>query len=279
MEIIKFIQHFSSPFLDTFFQGVTMLGEDYFLMLLAALIFWCFHKEFGYRLGFTYLSGTELNIAVKEIFMIPRPIGTPGIRSLRLETAGGYSFPSGHTQCAALFYTSIMTWFRKPCLYWAGGVFIFLVALSRLYLGVHWPIDVIGGALLGIVWVFFSNWLFNYAETTGKKSIFLIVIIPILLGIFFFPTTNYFKTAGAALGFFCGYLIEPRFIRYKVEAPLLKQILKYLFGIIFLVAIRLFIKKLLPETPFSDFIRYFLMSIWVTILAPVLFMRFKIFHN
>ncbi len=272
MEIIKFIQSFSSPFWDAFFQGLTMLGEDTFFMLVAALVFWCLHKDFGYRLILTYLTGTTLNVALKEIFMIARPIGRTGIRSLRLETAGGYSFPSGHTQCVALFITSLMTKLRKLWFYWVGGIIIALVAVSRLYLGVHWPVDVIGGALIGVVWVLFSNRLFDYVETTtGKKWIFLIILFPLILGMFFFPTTNYYKISGATLGFFGGYFIEPRYIRYQTAAPFLKQVLKSIIGIIVLLAIRLTLKKILPNILFSDFFRYFLMSIWVTILAPIFF--------
>jgi hypothetical protein len=56
MEIIKFVQSISSPFLDHFFQLVTMMGEELFFMLLIAVVYWCIHKEFGYRMGLAYLG-------------------------------------------------------------------------------------------------------------------------------------------------------------------------------------------------------------------------------
>lgn len=83
LEIIEFIQSFSSPFLDSFFQLVTMVGEEYFFILLFAVVFWCINKEFGYRLGFACLSFGLVSIGIKETLRVPRPVGIEGIRSLR----------------------------------------------------------------------------------------------------------------------------------------------------------------------------------------------------
>jgi membrane-associated phospholipid phosphatase len=97
-EVIKFVQSFSNPFLDRLFQYITMMGEEYFFVIALTLIYWCIDKRFGYKIGFAILGSTALNSGIKEIFKVPRPIGEDGIRSLRTETAGGYSFPSGHTR-------------------------------------------------------------------------------------------------------------------------------------------------------------------------------------
>lgn len=270
MEFIKYLQSFASPFWDKFFIGMTLLGEVYFFILLIALIFWCLQKDWGYRLGFAYLSNGVLNVALKEIFQVPRPIGQPGVRSIRLETADGYSFPSGHTQCAASLAASFGTYFKKYWIYILGGISIIMVALSRLYLGVHTPADVICGAITGICWVFVSNWFFDYAERKGNQYIFIVPLMLILAG-FFFHTRNYCKAAGAGLGFLLGYFIEPRYISFSPQAVLWKQIIKYFSGLAVLLAIELFGKKLLPDYLICDFFRYFLMGVWVTIIAPYLF--------
>jgi len=95
MGIILFLQQFASPFLDGFFQLVTMLGEEYFYIFLTAFIFWCVDKRYGYKLSFAFLFSGVLNGATKSIVNASRPIGVEGIRSLRVETATGTSFPSG----------------------------------------------------------------------------------------------------------------------------------------------------------------------------------------
>ncbi|HHV62157.1 MAG TPA: hypothetical protein GXX51_05910 [Firmicutes bacterium] len=120
-----------------------MIGEDNFFIIVFTITFWCLNKNFGYRLGFTYLSSAIVNVALKETFRIPRPIGRPGIRSLRLETAGDYSFPSGHAQATATLWTSIMIKVRKR---W-------------LYLGVHTLADVTGGMIVGVCWVLICRYL------------------------------------------------------------------------------------------------------------------------
>jgi len=271
MEFIIFIQSFSSPFLDMLFQIITMMGEEFFFFAAATLFLWCFDKEFGYRLGLAFISGSALNFALKDIFSIPRPIGEQGIRSLRLETAVGSSFPSGHTQNAASFWTSLMTNYRIKWVYAAGTASILLVALSRVYLGVHTPVDVLGGMVVGIGWVFVSNAIFDFAKKTGKKGIFLCLIIPVLLGMPFFYGEYYFRAAGALTGFLAGYIIESGYVRHNVRAAWWKQIIKYAAGITVLLGIRSIIKYMLPDFPASHFFRYFLMALWVTLIAPCLF--------
>jgi membrane-associated phospholipid phosphatase len=271
IEIIKFIQSFSNPFLDGFFELVTILGEDIFFILVVSVVFWCINKDFGYKIGFAYLVSGIINTSVKEIFKVPRPIGHPEVRSLRLETAPGYSFPSGHTQQNAVLWYSWMVEFKKRWLYILGIFFILLVGLSRLYLGVHTPLDVLGGIIIGLICIFLSNSLFEWAKREDNPLIFLIFIIPMLLGMYFFPTGTYYKAAGTITGFWLGYNIETKYIQYQVQAPLLKQIIKYILGLAGLLAIKTFVKMLLPEAIFSDFIRYTLLGLWLTVAAPLLF--------
>lgn len=287
--IIRFIQSFANAYLDKFFILATIMGEETFFMAVAVLIYWCIDKNFGYRLGFAYVSNGVINSGIKDIFQTARPIGQPGVRSLRLETAGGYSFPSGHSQSAASFWTSMMIKVKRRWMYILGSIMIFLVALSRLYLGVHWPLDVVVGAAVGILWVFVSNSMFNYAEKTGRKSIFLLFIIPMLVLLFVFQYNDYYKAAGTTLAFYVGYLIEPKYIKYEVKASIPVQIIKFVFGLGILIAIEVFLKSLFLSilgisgasliaegnvpVMICDFIRYFLMGAWVTLLAPFIFKK------
>lgn len=272
-EIIKFIQTFANPLLDEFFVLATMMGEESFFMFAAVFVFWCLDKDFGYRLGFAYLSNGVINSGIKETLQIPRPIGEAGIRSMRVETAGGYSFPSGHSQCASSFWTSVMIRVKKGWMYALGIVLILLVGVSRLYLGVHRPIDVFVGIAIGTAWVFISNFMFNFAEKTGKKLIFLIFIIPMLALLFVLPNAELYKSSGTVLAFYLGYLIEPKYIKFEVKAGLIAQALKLIIGISVMMGIRILVKPLLPEAILSDFFRYFLMGIWVTIGAPFIFVK------
>ncbi len=271
MEIIKLIQSISNPFFDMLFQGITMLGEDNFFMLATAVVYWCVSKEWGYRLGFICLTSAAVNQALKDIFRVPRVIGEEGIRSLRLHTAGGFSFPSGHTQSTASFWTLIMLHFRKQRLYVTGAAIILLVGFSRLYLGVHRPVDILGGIAVGWGWVIIWNYLDRVAGIKGK-AIYLLFIIPVLTGMWLFSNNqDYYKVAGGLLGLYLGYIIEPRYIRFRVEARWELQVIKLALGLTTLLAIRMALKHVLPDVPMSHFVRYFVLVIWMTIVMPVLY--------
>ncbi len=275
IEIIKFIQSIKSPALDIFFQMVTMTGEENFYIIAAAIIFWCINKKFGYKLGFALLTSTIVNTLLKSLVNASRPIGVAGIRSLRVQTATGQSFPSGHTQGAVTFWFSWIREIRKRWIYIVGIVAIILVAYSRMYLGVHYPIDVIGGIVIGITWVFISNYIFDYAEATKRKWILMIIILPILIGMIFFKEKTYYTISGTVLGFYIGYILESKYVHYDVRSAMLAQVLKVVFGLTSLIILKTTLKVIFPISIFADFFRYFVIGLWITVGAPSIFNRFS----
>lgn len=274
MEIIRYIQQFSNPFLDIFFQLITMMGEDVFFIFVTTVIYWCVDKDLGYKLGFVTLTSASINLGTKEFFKIPRPIGQPGIRSLRVHTAGGYSFPSGHTQNTTALWTFFMSSFRRGWVYAAGILSIILVGLSRLYLGVHTPTDVVGGIIIGGVWVLLCGSLYDNASQEKRKILVITVTAAVIVGLFIFREANYYKVAGALTGFTAGYLIEPRYIGFDVHASLALQIFKLAFGLTVLFLLRLILKLIFPELLIFLFLRYMILILWVTIAAPYIFKHY-----
>jgi membrane-associated phospholipid phosphatase len=272
MEILHFLQSIRTDFLNQLFIVFTMLGEETFFMAVVCLVYWCLDKRFGYKIGFAYLSSGVLNSSLKNLFQVPRPFDVdPTLQPMRLESATGASFPSGHTQLAAAFWTSLALQFRRKWLYAVSAVLVLMVAFSRMYLGVHTLLDVSVGAVLGIAWVFVSNWLFEAAERTGKRWIMPVLSIPALVGLAFFPDADYYKIVGTFAGFSLGYFVESAWIRFPVRTAWWKQVLKFVLGMAVLVGLKGGLKAVLPETLASDLLRYFTMTVWVTVAAPLLF--------
>ncbi|MCB2294040.1 phosphatase PAP2 family protein [Clostridium algoriphilum] len=274
IEIIKSIQSTISPFRDMFFQIVTMTGEEYFYILAAAVIFWCVNKKFGYKLGFALLTSTIVNISLKNIINAARPIGVDGIRSLRVGTATGASFPSGHTQGSATFWISCIIHVHRKWIYLVGILAIILVGYSRLYLGLHYPIDVAGGIVIAFIWTLISNYIFEYALSTEKTWILMIIILPMLIGMLFFREKSYYTIVGTVLGFYAGYIIEEKYVQYDVRNTKVNQLIKLFFGIGILITLKIALKGILPVNIFSDLLRYFIIGLWITVGAPLIFKRF-----
>ena len=141
LSILRGIQAVANPLLDYLFIGLTIFGEPLAAVALLTVVYWLWDKETGEYMTFALLLSLNVNGLIKNICRFPRPIGQEGIRSLRVQTATGYSFPSGHTQTAAALYGSLALRVRRSGVTKFAVAVTLLVGLSRLYLGVHWPKD------------------------------------------------------------------------------------------------------------------------------------------
>ena len=145
MNLLYALERLRTPFWDAVFSAVTHLGEETVFMVAAILIFWCVSKEEGYYLLLMGFFGTVVNQFLKLLFRIPRPwVRDPDftiVESARAQ-ATGYSFPSGHTQNAVATFGGIARSTRRPWVRWTCVAVLLAVSFSRLYLGVHTPLDV-----------------------------------------------------------------------------------------------------------------------------------------
>ncbi|MCY6959143.1 phosphatase PAP2 family protein [Clostridium brassicae] len=276
IQIIRYFQSFSNPILDKLAEFITMMGEEYFFILVIAIIFWCVNKKFGYRLGFTLIFSMIFNGGIKEALKVPRVFGTEGIRSLRIETATGYSFPSGHTQGITTFWAYIMSSIKKKWTYILGTIIIVLVGFSRIYLGVHRPVDIIGGVVFALVWVFIANKILNNLEYRRSKAGILIVIISMIIGLYFLKSQDYYKASGTVIGLCIGYFIESKYIKFNEKGNLIQNILKLIIGITMVLIIRSVLKIILPQYLIFDFIRYTVVGLWMTVGAPWTFIKLRL---
>lgn len=152
--IALYIHQFTSPFLDAFFGAITAFGSTKTLAIVTILfsliliISLRFHKAHVLLLAAIFSSVTS--IVIKHIIERPRPTLWP-----QAEMLNSYSFPSGHALVSTVIY-GILAFFlaerypnRRTLIYAAFLLLIFTVGTSRIYLGVHWPSDVLGGWAIG----------------------------------------------------------------------------------------------------------------------------------
>jgi membrane-associated phospholipid phosphatase len=152
IDVILWIQSMRIPVTDAFFRAVTQLGGIGHLWIVPALV-WSLSYRMGARVLIAMLVSAGINFGLKDLFAQPRPFELePRIGPDR---ELGYGIPSGHAQHTAVQWTLVAAWARQP---WCTGlaiVLIFLIGFSRIYLGVHFPSDVLAGwgIAAALVWL------------------------------------------------------------------------------------------------------------------------------
>ena len=296
MGFLKMLSQIRSPFWDGAVSAVTLLGEETFFMLVGLMVFWCLNKKWGYRFMIIGLNGSILNQLLKAIFLIPRPwVLDPTftiVESAR-EAATGYSFPSGHTQSAATVFGTLAAWIGKTWVTVGCILLIALVGFSRMYLGVHTPLDVGVSFITGAMTVLGFLYLFRRAEGSRKGKIgigliALVLALTLLAYVSFAPVTerniaefdahgveNAWKLLGTLSGMLLAWWVDDRYTHFETKAVWWAQIGKLLIGLGLVMAIRLGMKPVLnlifPGAAFSGAIRYFLMAAVGGALWPMTF--------
>lgn len=156
--IIYFIYAFRDQTNTAIITGITFLGNEYFLgtaIIITILLLARKHKKDAFIFAFIFFFGIALNLLLKDMFHRPRPLYAP----LAHETS--YSFPSGHAMNSLVFYMSLAYFIfhhtknKKmgiilACIF---GILVFCIGISRVYLGVHYPSDVVAGYAAGLTWL------------------------------------------------------------------------------------------------------------------------------
>lgn len=274
LNIIRAIQSIANPFLDGLFQFITMFGEEAILIPLIAVIYWAFNKRMGEFIAYASLTSVLVNGAIKDIFKAKRPIGEPGIRSLRVETATGYSFPSGHTQGTASFWSAIAIYLKNNYMYAISALIIILVAISRLYLGVHYPKDVLFGAIFGILTSFITYKLFN--KVNNKTALYFITFIIFIPALLYAHSADFIKGMGTFLGFALGIYVEKKYVNFSVEGKSANKILRVVIGLTILILLKVGLKAVFPNKLVFHFLRYFIIVFFGIGLYPAIFKKLKL---
>ena len=220
--LIIFLQNSLPGFVLEFFGIVAEVVSKNVLALLFISIYLAYNKDWG---KFTLLSLAVAGVCcefVKVTVARLRPYAAvDNIRCIHANVAGqnpfdfkiqGYSFPSGHSMMATNLFLAIPIYIRNNLFVAIGLIGVFIVALSRVALGVHFPTDTIAGFIIALAIILILSRIYDKIE--NRAYLYLAICALSLIGVLFCPEMTYIKYVALALGISLGFLVEEKYVNF-----------------------------------------------------------------
>ncbi len=291
--IMQWLQNLRTPGGDKFFLTLTQYGEGVWILSALGILFWIFGARVAYRTGFALLIGDLLTGLIKNLCCVPRPW-------LRFENiwpvaraewgAFGYSFPSGHTANTALLFGGAAAAARRWWIWIAAIIWIFLMGLSRVYLGVHTPTDILGAFALAAVCIWLMGKVYDWTEL--RPSLAWVIVLgacllsalvwgilklrPIPMDMPYFGQDAY-RAAWGTIGLFVSWWIERTYIRFEPARLGWYRIIAVVLGVAVLLLMIQNLRGLLGPWVGREWAGYILAAanpVWIFVVWPLLLRGF-----
>ncbi len=270
--VIVWLQSFRTPLLDLLGRLITQLGQENFYIVAIPVIYWCIDPIFGYRLANVSLFSLWLNSWLKFSFNTPRPASD---RIVALVEQRDPAFPSGHAQGTTAFWGFTALYWRSWPLAAVAVVVVGLVSLSRLYLGVHYPVDLLGGAMAGLLVLGVGYGSIRVWPKT------LATPVPALAGTFLaglgimavHRDPGVSTIVGALMGLGAGHILREGLVPYTPRASWWRQVIKVLLGVVVTLGLRVGLKANFPDLFAFNVLRYAVIGFVGTLVLPWAFVR------
>ena len=293
MDFLYFLEGLRTAWLDSIVGALTHLGGELVFLVAALIVFWCVDKRQGYYLLSVGFLGTLVNQFLKITCRIPRPwVREPNftiVESARAE-ATGYSFPSGHSTSSVGTFGVIATDARNLWVRIGALALCLLIPLTRLYLGVHTPADVLVGSAISLFFIIVLRPVIYGGE--GRHLPKLLAVMLALAAAFvaymeFFPfpadvdaenlhsaLENSYTLLGALLGMILVWYAD-RKLNFSTDGIWYAQVLKTVLGLAIALAVKEGLKMplnaLFGGHMAARAMRYFLLVLTVGIVWPLTF--------
>lgn len=290
-DFVLTVQSMRTPAATIFFRGVTFLGQEITWIALLTAVYWAVHRRLGRELSYLLIFVVFWNTLLKVVFGLPRPFRVDS-RIIPLVQEWGYGLPSGHTMLPTALW-GLAVWRRPQYRRWllpVAVIVVGLMAFSRIYLGVHFPADILTGFGFGllVLWLWLKIWpaLARWFKTT-RPGLFLgaVLLLSIALMLVYpadaagFPAKDAVTVAGALFGLNIGFFFEERRLQFEISGSVLQKIGRYALGLVIAITFWLGLRLLFGSVTnhalslFLRFGRYALTTCAVGWWIPALFVK------
>ena len=288
MDILIFFQQIQNPILDFIFENFTHLVNEIVMVGIISVIYWCYSKKTAQLIAFSlFASGIVVQIT-KIICRVPRPWildnriqPKPEI----LETATGYSFPSGHTQNSTAFCNSSASTIKHKGIKVVILLIPIFVMISRMYVGVHTPQDVLTSYVIATIITWIVIKVFEKYSIKRIQTLSMVIFTSSILGLIysccvvnagvstFELVDDAAKICGCGIGFSIGVYLETKYINFKEVTSTRNKLVVVVLGIIGTLILKLS-TGLLPDNVIFVALSYMLITFWISYAYPLIFTKF-----
>jgi membrane-associated phospholipid phosphatase len=223
LEFMKSLASHRIEWLDPFFRFLQFFDSPYFFFILIPIVWLGYSYQWGLRLFYWFTLNNLVNSFAKHAVGWPRP--STDLPELGLFHPICPGFPSGGAQ-SCLFLGGILIYYWRTRAAWViGSIYILLISFSRLYLGVHYPIDILGGwTIAAIILSLFIYTKDPLEKWLAKKGHFFCLILSLLIPaavMFLMPRKGVYYIIGSTMGVGIGTYFS---LKYHLFLPRPKKI-------------------------------------------------------
>lgn len=271
LEIIKLVQKIDNPYFVSFVKFLNYFDRGELFLILIIFLWVFFGSKTGLRLFYLLMINNFTNKALKSFFKMPRPFQDDP--SVGILTVDGCGFPSGAAQTSILLGGILICSWKNPWRWPIAIFYVLLISFSRVYLGVHYPIDILGGWIFGVIILAIYLFVFPPIEKVLAKENPIVILFAglSLLGLFIacFTEKTVLQISSLAIGLTLGFFLAKR---KKISYPKRKWVEKIFIDLPIAIAGIIVIYFLIPLILYNDIklttlIHYSLIGFWLSFLA------------
>lgn len=281
LQLIYFLQQIRGPFVDGIFRILNCFDTDYFICSLVAFIWIGCSWKWGARLGLLMIASGWVNALAKLACGCPRPFFFDS--DLAIVKLHDYGFPSGGAQ-NAMILGCLFIYFWKSRWAWVAGIsYIVLISFSRIFLGVHFPADVLGGWGIGfaLFYLFIQSdrWIEQLASRFSERVTGFSLLLALLSLMFFHDFKTVFL-ATSLIATVIGIYFSTRYSLYLTPpSKIWKKIGLGFYGIFSACLIGLLARKI-PLAPMPSIMLQVMASgLWISLFASPVIKKIDLFRN